>query len=112
MYGLAGGMALTLYASAGVANMVNGLYTSLDIPDTMISIVNIITPEDFSLIAYLIYGVLVIYSIVSGYLIKLMDGGHYQVSLMHFVIMLWVASIVGYIAEVMTGSLLGTSLPI
>lgn len=112
MYGLSGGMALTLYASAGVANMVNGLYTGLDIPDTMISLVNIITPEDFNLVAYLIYGVLVIYSIVSGYLIKLMDGGHYQVSLMHFVIMLWVASIVGYITEVMTGSLLGTSLPI
>jgi len=112
MYGLAGGMALTLYASSGVASMVNGLYASLDIPDTMITLVNTISAGDFSLISYLIYGVLVIYAVVSGYLIKLMDGGHYQVSLMHFVIMLWIASIVGYVTEIMAGGLLGTSLPI
>ncbi|ABR54879.1 type II secretion system protein [Methanococcus vannielii SB] len=112
MYGLAGGMALTLYASSGVASMVNGLYTSLEVPDTMLGIVNTITPGDFTLISYLIYSVLVIYSVVSGYLIKLMDGGHYQVSLLHFVIMLWVASIVGYVTEIMTEGLLGSSLPI
>ncbi|MCS3900747.1 archaellar assembly protein FlaJ [Methanococcus voltae] len=112
MYGLSGGMALTLFASYGVASMVNGLYSSLDIPDTMLSMVHVVAPSDFGFISYMMYGTLIIYSLCSSYLIKLMDGGHYQVSLLHFSTMVWIASIVAVVTEMVTNSLLNATIPV
>ncbi|MDK2987731.1 MAG: archaeal flagellar protein FlaJ [Methanothermococcus sp.] len=112
IYGLGGGMALSLYASYGVAQMVSNLYTTLDIPEAMISVINIMSPGDLSMVSYLMYAVLVFYSMVSGYLIKLMDGGHLQCSLMHFVIMLWIASIVSYVTGLLVQSILGVGIPL
>ena len=112
VYGLAGGLALALFASYGVAYMVNKLYNSLEIPEAMISIINIMTPGDLSIISYLMYGCLLVYSLVSAYLIKVTDGGHPQVLLYHFVIMVWISSLVSIGAELLINKILGVNIPI
>ena len=112
VYGLAGGLALALFASYGVAYMVNKLYNTLEIPEAMISIINIMTPGDLSIISYLMYGCLLVYSLVSAYLIKVTDGGHPQVLLYHFVIMVWISSLVSIGAELLINKILGVNIPI
>jgi len=112
VYGLAGGLALALFASYGVAYMVNKLYSTLEIPEAMITIINIMAPGDLSIISYLMYGCLLVYSLISAYLIKVTDGGHPQVLLYHFVIMVWISSIVALCAELLINRILGVNIPI
>ena len=112
VYGLAGGLALALFASYGVAYMVNKLYNTLEIPEAMATVINIMTPGDLTLISYLMYGCLLIYSLVSAYLIKVVDGGHPQVLLYHFVIMVWISSLVSFGTELLINKMLGANIPI
>jgi flagellar protein FlaJ len=112
MYGLGGGLALALYTSYGVAHMVNNLYTSLEIPEAMISVINVMAPGDLSIISYLMYACLAIYALISGYMIKIMDGGHPQVMLMHFTLILWIVSVVSYVTELIINKVLGVGIPL
>jgi len=112
IYGLGGGLALALFASLGVAKMINELYTSLNIPETVVQILHIVPINDSGLIEYIIFGSLIIYSAISAVLIKIMDGGHKYVSLLHFVIILWICAIVAYITKLIVSQLLGLSVPI
>ncbi|HIP16762.1 MAG TPA: archaellar assembly protein FlaJ [Methanothermococcus okinawensis] len=112
IYGLGGGLALALFTSYGVAYMITNLYNSLQIPEAMISIINITTLGNLSLISYMMYTCLVIYSLISAYLIKIMDGGHPQVLLYHFVIILWIASLVSVATELIINKVLGVGIPI
>jgi flagellar protein FlaJ len=112
MYGLGGGLALALFTSYGVAQMVNGLYTGLNIPEAMISVINVMAPGDLSLVSYLMYATLIIYALVSAYMIKIMDGGHPQVMLMHFTLMVWIVSIVSVVTQYMINKVLGVSIPL
>ncbi|XRP96348.1 archaellar assembly protein FlaJ [Methanocaldococcus sp. 16A] len=112
VYGLGGGLALALFASLGVAKMINELYSSLNIPETVIQILHIMPINDSGLIEYIIFGSLVIYSAISGILIKIMDGGHKYVSLLHFVAILWICAIVAYITKLIVSQILGVSAPV
>ncbi|XRO77381.1 archaellar assembly protein FlaJ [Methanocaldococcus sp. 10A] len=112
IYGLGGGLALALFASLGVAKMINDLYSSLNIPETVIQILHIMPINDSGLIEYIIFGSLVIYSAISGILIKIMDGGHKYVSLFHFVVILWICAIVAYITKLIVSQILGVSVPL
>ena len=85
---------------------------SKQIPEAMISIINITTLGNLSLISYMMYTCLVIYSLISAYLIKIMDGGHPQVLLYHFVIILWIASLVSVATEFIINKVLGVGIPI
>ncbi|WP_048201993.1 archaellar assembly protein FlaJ [Methanocaldococcus bathoardescens] len=112
VYGLGGGLALALFASLGVAKMINELYSSLNIPETVIQILHIAPINDSGLIEYIIFGSLVIYSAISAVLIKIMDGGHKYVALLHFVIILWICAIVAYITKLIVSQILGVSVPV
>ena len=112
MYGLGGGLALALFTSYGVAQMVNGLYGSLEIPEAMISVINVMAPGDLSLISYLMYATLIVYAFVSAYMIKIMDGGHPQVMLLHFTIIVWIVSIVSVITQHLIDKVLGVGIPL
>ncbi|ACV25014.1 archaellar assembly protein FlaJ [Methanocaldococcus fervens] len=112
IYGLGGGLALALFASLGVAKMVSDLYTSLSIPETVIQILHIAPITDSKTVEYIIFGSLIVYSAISAVLIKIMDGGHNYVSLLHFVVILWICSIVAYITKLIVSQILGLSVPI
>ncbi|WP_423793314.1 archaellar assembly protein FlaJ [Methanocaldococcus indicus] len=110
IYGLGGGLTLALYASLGVANMINYLYSSLNIPETVIQIINVMPISNLRLIEYIVFTVMVAYSAVSAYLIKLMDGGHKYVGFLHFVICVWICAIVAYLTKTLVAKILGISL--
>lgn len=112
VYGLGGGLALALFASLGVAKMINDLYSSLSIPETVIHILNIAPISNVDVVEYIIFGSLIVYSIISAILIKIMDGGHKFVSLLHFVAILWICAIVAYITKLIVSQVLGVSVPL
>ena len=112
VYGLGGGLTLALFASLGVAKMINELYSSLSIPETVIHILHIAPIDNSEFIEYIIFGSLIIYSAISAILIKIMDGGHKFVSLMHFVAILWICAIVAYITKLIVSQVLGVSVPV
>jgi flagellar protein FlaJ len=111
MYGLAGGMALTLFTVHGVTNMINKLYAGLNMGQVM-NLIHVVPSEDMNIVAYLMYASLILYSMFSAYLIKMMDGGHPQVVLVHFVIMVWVVSIVACVTGYVLDIVLGTTISI
>ncbi len=112
MYGLGGGLALALFTSYGVAQMVNGLYTGLNIPEAMMSVINIMAPGDLTLVSYMMYAALIVYSLISAYMIKIMDGGHPQVMLMHFTLIVWIVSIVSVVTQYLINKILGVAIPL
>ncbi|WP_457613952.1 archaellar assembly protein FlaJ [Methanocaldococcus sp.] len=112
VYGLGGGLTLALFASLGVAKMINDLYSSLNIPETVIHILNIAPITNVDIVEYIIFGSLIVYSAISAVLIKIMDGGHKFVSLFHFVVILWICSIVAYATKLLVSQILGLSVPL
>ncbi len=112
VFGLAAGITLALYASLGVANMINYLYGSLNIPETVIQIINVMPARNLRIVEYIIFATLVAYSAISGYLIKIMDGGHKYVGILHFIITLWICAIVAYLTKMLVAKVLGLSVPV
>ncbi|CAB3289790.1 Flagella accessory protein J [Methanocaldococcus lauensis] len=112
IYGLGGGLALALFASLGVAKMINEIYSSLSIPETVVQILHVIPIQSSGLLEYIIFGTLIVYSAISGILIKILDGGHKYAALLHFVIILWICAIVAYVTKLLVSQVLGASVPI
>ncbi|ENN95829.1 flagellar assembly protein J [Methanocaldococcus villosus KIN24-T80] len=112
IYGLGAGLALALFASLGVAYMITNLYSSLNIPETVIQIIHVAPLTNAKLVEYILYGSLIIYAIMSSILIKILDGGHKYSAFLHFVIIVWICSLVAYGTKLLVLKVLGMSMPI
>ncbi|ADG13756.1 Type II secretion system F domain protein [Methanocaldococcus infernus ME] len=112
VYGLGGGLALALFSSLSVSKAISDIYNSMNIPETVVNIIQIQPITNAQLVEYIFFITLIIYSAFSGILIKTMDGGHKYVAFLHFVITLWICAVVAYITKMLVIKLLGTGVPI
>ncbi|WP_456472154.1 archaellar assembly protein FlaJ [Methanocaldococcus sp.] len=111
-YGLGGGLALALFSSLSVSKAISDIYNSMNIPETVVNIIQIQPITNAQLVEYIFFITLIIYSAFSGLLIKTMDGGHKYSALLHFVICLWICAVVAYLTKILVIKLLGTGIPI
>jgi len=106
-YGVIIGIAFSLYISFGVVESMSNLYASLGAAQKYIGdILHVVPPEDLSFIDMLVFIILLIHSAVSSFAIKIMDGGRYIAGLPHFVGMVWLAAVAGFISKKLITDLL------
>jgi flagellar protein FlaJ len=99
-YGLIVGVAFALFVSFGIAKGINEMYLSMNITSEFVQNIIYTTPkEDLSWVFNLIYFVLIGHSFLAAISIRITDGGHLMNSLNHFVGMVWVSSVIVYIAS-------------
>ncbi len=108
MYGLTAGIAFTLYIALSVVGLMNSIFTTADIPEGMnMGLYLGSGGMDIALVSSLLMALLVLHSLISALLIRIVDGGHFFNIYTHFVGLLWASSICGEMAMKSSGSLLG-----
>jgi flagellar protein FlaJ len=106
-YGVIIGIAFSLYISFGVVESMSNLYASLGAAQKYIGeILHVVEPEDLSFIDMLVFIILIIHAAVSSFAIKIMDGGRYIAGLPHFVGMVWLSAIAGFVSKKLITDLL------
>jgi flagellar protein FlaJ len=107
MYGLQAGLTFSLYISYGVVKMMNSMFSNIELPREVVgSILFVSMPWDLEIISILLLVIIIAHSVISAVAIRVVDGGHIFSSLTHFVIMMWIGSIVAVITETLLNSML------
>ncbi len=110
LYGLTGGIAFTLFISISIVDVMKSLYEEIEIPSGLEAGMMLnVSGIDIHLMSLLILFILVVHSLLSSILLKIIDGGHIFCSYSHFVGMVWVSVICAEITRIGVGSLLGLS---
>ncbi len=108
MYGLTAGIAFTLYVALSVVGLMNSIFTAADIPEGIdVGLYLGSGGMDIALVSSLLMALLVLHSLISALLIRIVDGGHFFNIYTHFVGLLWTSSICGEMAMKSSGSILG-----
>jgi flagellar protein FlaJ len=99
MYGLTAGISFTMFLSLAIVEVLNTTFASSAIPEGMDFGLYLGTGNmDVGLLTSLIMVMLVLHSLLSALLIRVVDGGHFFNIYTHFVGLLWTSSICGEIA--------------
>lgn len=107
MYGLQAGLTFSLYISYGVVKMMNSMFSNIQLPKEVVgSILYVTLPTNLEIISILLLAIVIAHSIISAVAIRVVDGGHIFSSFIHFIIMMWIGSIVAVVTETMLNSML------
>jgi len=108
LYGLTGGIGFTMYISLGVVDLMQSMFSSVDMPPGMsmgmILYTDVGSIETLSLIVLFI---MISHSFLSAVLIRVVDGGHMLSATIDFVIMVWISGISAVVTTTGVASLLG-----
>ncbi|HUV81811.1 MAG TPA: archaellar assembly protein FlaJ [archaeon] len=94
LYGLTAGVAFTMFLSLSIVEVLNNIFQDAAIPEGMD--VGLYIGEggmDVALLTTLLMGMMVLHSLLSSLLIRVVDGGHFFNIYTHFVGLMWVSSI-------------------
>lgn len=108
LYGLTAGIAFTMFISVSIADVIQGLYSTMEIPHGMemglVLSMNAVNTETVSLVVLF---TLVVHSFLSALLVRTVDGGHIFNTYLHFVGLVWISAISAEITHLSIHSLLG-----
>ncbi len=115
-YGSLIGVAVTLYISAIIANTLSNMFTApLDAAagsDTIGSMMSSILPAvsriDMGRMHFYIGMIIIVHSLASSYIIKLVDGGLKRSALLDLVVMLWIGAAISILIPKVINNLLPT----
>ncbi len=113
VYGLTAGIAFSMAMSFGIADVMNKMYTKLqvDLPSSALSGILYTAPEaSLQQVSLVIFAILVIHSFFSSLLIRIIDGGHLLNSFPNFVFLVWTSAIVMYVSLWTVKSLISTDM--
>lgn len=111
VYGVTAGMVFSMTISFTIAQVINTLYMGLNVNAGALSgILYTTSPSSLQIVSFIIFTVFIIHSLLSAVLIRVIDGGHYLNSLIHFVFLLWTSAIVMFISEKVVTSLISTNI--
>ena len=107
VYGITAGMAFSVAISFTIAKVINAMYSNLNVDlGTMAGIFYMTDVSNLALVSYLIFAAFVLHSLISAVLIRVIDGGHYLNSLIHFVFLVWLSAVVILMSEKVVTSLI------
>ncbi len=93
VYGLTGGIAFTMFLTLGIVKMLIEIFSSMDVPGGMSSILSLGSVVDINLLALLLMSMMVGHSLLSALMLRAVDGGSVFNSYIHFVGMVWLSAI-------------------
>ncbi|MFH0817575.1 MAG: type II secretion system F family protein, partial [Candidatus Micrarchaeota archaeon] len=101
VYGIQAVVAFCLYVSAGVVFYMNDIYSKMEVPSNVINtIITIPSASSMQIVGVLLIMTLVINALLSAIAVRFMDGGHMLNSMIHFVMLVWIGSIVGIVSRI------------
>jgi flagellar protein FlaJ len=110
LYGLTAGIGFTMYISVGVIDLMQSMFSNIEMPAGMSMGMVIYTQVgDVKVLSFLVLLIMIAHSLMSALLIRIVDGGHLLSSTVDFVIMVWVSGITAVITQTAIWSLLGMS---
>jgi flagellar protein FlaJ len=93
VYGLTGGIALTMFLTLGIVKMLVNIFSTADMPAGMSSIISLSGVVDINLLALLLMSMMVGHSLLCALMLRAVDGGSVFNSYIHFVGMVWLSAI-------------------
>lgn len=106
-YGLTLGIAFSIAISFSIAEVINNLYSGMDIQSEFVEgLLYTTSVDNLRYVSYIIFFILVVHSFFSAILIRIIDGGHYLNSLMNFTAMVWLSAIVVFVADKVVNTLI------
>ncbi len=97
-YGLTGGIAFTMFLTLGIVKMLMDIFTGMDMPGGMASILSLGGLADINLLSLLLMSMMVGHSLLSALMLRAVDGGSVFNSYIHFVGMVWLSAIAAEIS--------------
>lgn len=109
LYGLTAGIGFTMYISVGVIDLMQSMFTSVEMPAGMggMGMVIYTNVGDVKVLSFLVLLIMIAHSLMSALLIRVVDGGHLLSSTLDFVIMVWISGITAVVTQTAIWSLLG-----
>ncbi len=108
LYGMTAGIAATMFLAVSIIAMLAKLFTKVTIPDIDIGIsVASIGATNIPLMTTMLMIMMVLHSLLSAMLIRVVDGGHHFNTYTHFVGLVWISAITAEITVNGMGPLLG-----
>jgi len=99
MYGLTAGVAFTMFLTLSIVEVMNNIFVDAAIPEGLdVGLYIGSGGMDVALLTSLLMGMMVLHSLLSAMLIRVVDGGHFFNIYTHFVGLIWVSSICGEIS--------------
>ncbi|GFO97195.1 flagellar assembly protein J [groundwater metagenome] len=98
VYGLTGGVAFTMFLTLGIVKMLIDIFTGMEMPGGMASIISLGSVVDINLLSLLLMGMMVGHSLLSSLMVRVVDGGSFFNSYIHFVGMVWLSAIAAEIS--------------
>lgn len=110
LYGLTGGIGFTMYISLGVVDLMQKMFTNVDMPPGMsIGMVLYTDVGNIETLSMMVLFIMLAHSLISAILIRVVDGGHMLNATIDFVIMVWITGISAVVTTNGVASLLGTT---
>jgi len=108
LYGLTAGVAFTMFLSLSIVEVLNNIFVDAAIPEGMdVGLYFGAGGTDVALLTTLLMGMMVLHSLLSSLLIRVVDGGHFFNIYTHFVGLMWVSSICAEVALSSVAPILG-----
>ena len=108
LYGLTVAMVMTLFLSISIMQMMNTAYDNIQMPtDLNISIPIFVSRYDISMMTGFMFGIVVIHSAASAYILRLINGSHNYSFFLHFTILVWIAAVGVLISRAIMPALMG-----
>ncbi|MFZ2410243.1 MAG: archaellar assembly protein FlaJ [Candidatus Methanoperedens sp.] len=93
VYGLTGGIAFTMFLTLGIVKMLIDIFSAMEMPGGMASILSIGSVVDINFLALLLMSMMVGHSLLSALMLRAVDGGSLFNSYIHFVGMVWLSAL-------------------
>ncbi len=107
-YGLTAGIGFTMYISVGVIDMMQSMFASVEMPAGMsMGMVIYTNVGDVEVLSLMVLLIMIVHSLMSALLIRVVDGGHFLSATIDFVIMVWISGITAVVTKASIWSLLG-----
>ncbi|MCD6110499.1 MAG: archaellar assembly protein FlaJ [Thermoplasmata archaeon] len=98
LYGLTVAISFTMYLSINIMKIMNNAFSSVVLPKEMYVPI-VITTYNVAIMQYLAMAVIIIHTITSSLLLKVVGGNHPYTLFLNLTMMTWVAAIVSIIAD-------------
>lgn len=110
LYGLTGGIGFTMYISVGVIDLMQSMFSSVEMPPGMsMGMVLYTDIGNIETLSLMVLFIMIAHSLMSAILVRVVDGGHMLSSTIDFVIMVWISGISAVVTRTAVWSLLGMS---
>jgi flagellar protein FlaJ len=110
LYGLTAGIGFTMYISLGVIDLMQSMFSSVEMPAGMsMGMILYTNIGDIEVLSMMVLLIMIAHSLMSAILIRVVDGGHILSSSIDFVIMVWISGITAMVTRTAIWSLLGMS---